>query len=631
MKGKAKFHLAKIIRAGVAFSLLVLLIIISIYFITHWRKEEVVPRETKEISQQKIERTEEIQHLEFKGDQGRIQIKAQKHYMGEDENYYLEGKVEILEYGKKGEQRVSIWGDKVVYDKDLNHFVLQGQGKVNYKNIFFESNYLEYNKKEEVLSSDKGVKFSSRNFKGSSQKISYFLNQERLTLEGNIEVEMMPGSRESPPLLVKGNSFTYIRQERKGNVEGNVQLFYGKNHSSSDFLSFELFEDEEHISLLSLKGAVKAYFLEEEKKTPSPEQGSFFSQTHERRLEAEEITFRAFLNLPKVHSVEARGNCSLKLIFYSGRISSLQAESMDFIFNLKRELRDFKATQKVRMFDKEEETGEERLLEGEEMSLEIRRNVLWVIGKANSPSRLISKNMEIAAQGIALFFKYGDLEAREQVKVVLKSEGGQRELMGFFSNDKPVFATAQEMRYWKEKKRFTFSGKTRIWQEKEMLLANEVIIFEESGEILCAGEVGSIIFHRPREGEKEEKIEISGERMSFEPQKRLVAYEENSSLRIKNINLSSQSLSVYLDAEKGKMKMIVAKGNVVIAQDLQEGQGEEARYNVTEETIELLGNPVFIDKDRGKIEGDKLTFYMGDGRIVVENKERKRSEIIIKT
>ncbi len=44
-----------------------------------------------------------------------------------------------------------------------------------------------------------------------------------------------------------------------------------------------------------------------------------------------------------------------------------------------------------------------------------------------------------------------------------------------------------------------------------------------------------------------------------------------------------------------------------------------------------MGNPILIDEDKGKTEGSKLTFYMADGRIVIENKDRERSETVIKS
>ncbi|GAH32736.1 unnamed protein product, partial [marine sediment metagenome] len=63
---------------------------------------------------------------------------------------------------------------------------------------------------------------------------------------------------------------------------------------------------------------------------------------------------------------------------------------------------------------------------------------------------------------------------------------------------------------------------------------------------------------------------------------------------------------------------------------LGEGRGEEAIYDPDKESVVLLGNPVLIDKDKGITRGDKLTFYLADDRILVENKARERSATVIK-
>jgi lipopolysaccharide export system protein LptA len=78
------------------------------------------------------------------------------------------------------------------------------------------------------------------------------------------------------------------------------------------------------------------------------------------------------------------------------------------------------------------------------------------------------------------------------------------------------------------------------------------------------------------------------------------------------------------------MQKILAEGKVIIAQQLSEGRGEEAHFDMENETIVLLGNPVLINKDRGRTEGDKLTFFLADDRILVENQGKERSFTVIK-
>jgi lipopolysaccharide export system protein LptA len=97
------------------------------------------------------------------------------------------------------------------------------------------------------------------------------------------------------------------------------------------------------------------------------------------------------------------------------------------------------------------------------------------------------------------------------------------------------------------------------------------------------------------------------------------------------MKLTSADLSIRLKAEGNEMERILAKGTVVILQKTKEGRGEEANYDLKTDTVVLTGSPVLVDKEKGNTEGDKLTFYLGDGRILIENKERGRSATVIKS
>ncbi len=86
-----------------------------------------------------------------------------------------------------------------------------------------------------------------------------------------------------------------------------------------------------------------------------------------------------------------------------------------------------------------------------------------------------------------------------------------------------------------------------------------------------------------------------------------------------------------MEKEGGKIKTISAEKDVAIVQGNYEGRGKKARYDLENEVITVVGNPVLIDKDKGVIEGSKLTFYMADDRIVIENEDSERSETVIKS
>ncbi len=624
-------NIPKIMRAGIIILLVILLAIIVRYFTISSLRKPQVPVKTDDLTQQKIEEKDKVVHFEIKGGEESVRFKADKHYVGEDKNYHAEGNVEIIFLKKREGKDVFIYGNEVVYDKDWNHFVLSGQGKVKYKDLVIESVSLNYDNKRELFSTEKGVSFSSEGFSGTAQKLDYLMEQEKLHFQENVHLRLRPNLETSFPVIAQGKRLEYSRKSRQGMMDGGVRLFHGESRAAASNLKFELSEDEDNLRTLVLKGKAKAFIREEEKKDiSSSRRPSPFSQSAMREVEAEEIELRAFPDFQKVQAVEASGNCSFKFVSSSGSFTHILAESVKFLFDQEGKLREFEALKKASMIDQEENSEERRLIEGDALIIKDKTDVLRVKGKGPYEARVSSSDSEVFAEEISIFLDNNNLEVKRGVKVVLNSKKGEKKRIGLFSKDQPVLINASEMRYFDEEKRFLFNGDIKAWQEKRILLAEEIVLYEDTGKILSTGGVKSIFPHKPKDEEKEERVEISSDKMTYRPEQNLIFYEKRSSLKVKDIDLRAQSVSVYLSEEEGDMEEIIARGNVVIVQNLGEGRGEEAIYDPDEESVVLLGNPVLIDKDRGITRGDKLTFYLADDRILVENRARERSATVIK-
>jgi len=624
-------NIPKIMRAGIIILLVILLVIIVRYFMIRSLGKPQVPVKTDDLTQQKIEKKDKVVHLEIKGGEESVRFKADKHYVGEDKNYHAEGNVEIIFLKKREGKDVFIYGNEVVYDKDWNHFELSGQGKVKYKDLVIESISLNYDNKKELFSTAKGGSFSSEGFSGTAQRLDYLMGQEKLHLQENVHLRLRPNLETSFPVIAQGKRLEYSRKSRQGVMDGGVRLFHGESRATASNLKFELSEDEDNLRTLVLKGKAKAFIREEEKKDiSSSRRPSPFSQSAMREVEAEEIELKAFPDFRKVQAVAASGNCSFKFVSSSGSFTHILAESIKFLFDQEGELREFEALKKAKMIDQEENSEERRLIEGDALIIKDKTDVLRVKGKGPYEARVASSESEVFAEEISIFLDNNNLEVKTGVKVVLNSKKGGKKRIGLFSKEQPVLINAREMRYFDEEKRFLFNGDIKAWQEKRILLAEEIVLYEDTGKILSTGGVKSIFPHKPKDEEKEERVEISSDKMTYHPEQNLIFYEKRSSLKVKDIDLRAQSVSVYLSEEEGDMEKIIARGNVVIVQNLGEGRGEEAIYDPDKESVVLLGNPVLIDKDRGITRGDKLTFYLADDRILVENKARERSATVIK-
>ena len=165
-----------------------------------------------------------------------------------------------------------------------------------------------------------------------------------------------------------------------------------------------------------------------------------------------------------------------------------------------------------------------------------------------------------------------------------------------------------------------------------MLSAGEISAQRDTGELRGAGRVQAV-FPRAakKEGGQEERLEVGGDNLSFSPKERLLSYRSGCWLKTQNASLTSDHIDVFMPGEDNAVTTIEAGGRVVIVSGQREGRGDKALYDLDKETIDLTGHPSLTDKVKGVIEGDKLTFHLGDGRIQVENRDRERSVTVIKS
>ena len=99
--------------------------VITFNLVTHSERRLKVPQTMKKRDLQKIDKKEKVKFFEARGEKGNLQIEAEKHYLGEDENYHLEGKVEIVFFDKSEGEDIYLYGEEVLYDSERTWFRFQ--------------------------------------------------------------------------------------------------------------------------------------------------------------------------------------------------------------------------------------------------------------------------------------------------------------------------------------------------------------------------------------------------------------------------------------------------------------------------------------------------------------------------
>src|SRR5205085_11159590 len=76
-----------------------------------------------------------------------------------------------------------------------------------------------------------------------------------------------------------------------------------------------------------------------------------------------------------------------------------------------------------------------------------------------------------------------------------------------------------------------------------------------------------------------------------------------------------------------RVERIVAEGTVVLTQPTRKATGEKLVYTSADDKFSLTGGPPSIfDAEHGKITGDSLTLFGQGDRVVVQSRNKSRSE-----
>jgi lipopolysaccharide transport protein LptA/LPS export ABC transporter protein LptC len=624
-----KLTFARTIRIFVATVLVAVIVVILWYFFSHRRPRAVIPQKRENIPVSKVERQDWVEHLDFKGDRV-IQVKAKRHYAGEDGRYVLEGNVEIRDFGKGEGEVIVLSGEKASYDQDWTEASLEGNAKLQYKGLTIESAAFTYLKDKEILASDKAVSFTSRKISGNARRMTYSFRQGSLRLEEEVELRMTEDTASDIPFVTRGDIVTFQRRQRRGVVEGNASFSFGKSHGRADSLRFEVTADEQYARTFSLRGNAQAVLIEEGKSAAGS--GTPAGPETERNISADEIDLRVFKNMHKIHSVEARNHCRLSSFAAPRGERIVRSGRMRILFDRWGGLREFYAWDTARLEERGGDAGSERTISGQVIFIGEKGRAWKIKAPEGGEARVDSQASEVTALSLTIYPRRKIMDAAGNVKVILKPRPEEGEAVGFFSSEQPVFGTALKMRYDENADRLQLREDVRMWQGKEILFADRMSALKKTGEIAGEGHVRAVLHHQQkREGAEEEKIEIGGETMIFTPQQHLLTYEQSCWLKSKKAELTSERINVFFLEKTSEIQQIEAQGNVTITEAFREGHGEKALYLPEEDTVILTGNPKIIDKEKGVIEGDKLTFRLGEGRIQVENKDRERSTTVIKS
>jgi lipopolysaccharide export system protein LptA len=615
MSARATFPV-KFARLGIAVLLAVLLAAVAFRLISR-RPHPVrpVPEKAAPVGRT-IDRKEGIRHREYKDGKVWDDLRADRFFLGEDGLNHLEGSVEILDHGRAEGRETRISADHVAYDKDMVHFKISGRVKVAAEDLTFESDSIEYDKTAGLYRTDQGGTFTSVRLGGSGRTFVYDEKRNELRLAGGFRFEASAGPPPSGAARITGDSLVYSRSEKTGRAEGRARLTSDDGEGASAALRFKLSADERTFDSVTFENGAKCVF-------------GGTARPGQRAVEAATVRLFSFAGSSRVSVVEADGSCRMSLAAPPEPGGRIEAAGLRLSFGREGELEGWTASGDVRM-SLTGKPGDERDLEGESIAYSRRPGLLTVRPKEGGIARLESAGSRIEAAAIDLETGPGNAVASGEVRCLLKPRPDGAPV-GFFSKDASIFVTCRSLKSFGDERRLHFEGQVRLWQDNGAIQADELDVLESSGEVRGRGGVTAGFPFRGRSSSEERRIKIGGGEMTFSPGDRTVTFRGGSVVRTPDFQLAAGTVAVSLVKGGKEIKRFTAGGSVVVSHGLYEGRGGEAVYDPGAGTVVLTGSPVLVEKGKGASRGDKLTFSLGDDRILIENKGQGRSITVVKS
>jgi lipopolysaccharide export system protein LptA len=616
---------------------------ISAYFFVHLRRP-AGPEPIKDVlTAQKIEIQEDARYLEFSGDLSRMEIHADRNYLGADGLYHLEsdpnrrGQVMIVDRGKKGGRDLRFRADRIVYEKDFVKAVLSGRVAIESRGLTVAAASFDYDKAADIFRNTTGVKIESERFSGTARTMTYSLQGDTAVLEGEIDFKLKPQGDNPETLRIFAARMVFNYTLRLARFEGGVRLVHGRSRGRAETVEILLFPDRDDLQFLWLMGKVDVRLREPKPAPKSPPvpvsdfKPLFSLESETQNITADQLMLTARLDVPRINSIRARGRAAFILTKASGGRTRIEGEAVRFFFDRDGALDAMALPAGGRLLGSDPGDPVERRLEGSLILYESLHQGLKSFGSPAVQAFSKAAGREVRADRIGLFLRDNNGNASGNVRIVVDRKPKAAGSAGFFQAGKPFFIQAEFLAFTDKDGRLIFNKGVRMWQDKQVLEARELTFTESSEDLAASGEVRSSFVQAPKEGAAEERVVVGGDGMAYDPRIRRIVFSGNGVLRLRDIDLKADELTILPAAEPGRTETIQARRRVFIRQGLREATGEAADYEIAKETIVLTGRPVLFDKAKGTIRGDKLTFRLADGNILVENRDQERSEIVIKS
>jgi len=259
----------------------------------------------------------------------------------------------------------------------------------------------------------------------------------------------------------------------------------------------------------------------------------------------------------------------------------------------------------------------------------------------------------------------GDFSAEGHVKSSRTPESDPSKTSEMLNGDQPLQAEARKMETRDRNRSFHYEGDVAMWQGANRITADVVDVNHEKKMLKADGHVVTTFYDQPKDkdqggsdnsgksaaktanakGGKSSKsgkpaapkapvkTVVQAPHLVYTDADRLAVYSGGVILDHAGTHVTSNDLRAYLadsDADS-RLQNAIADGNVQIKwsnpQRVRTGTGQHAEYYTDDERVLLTGGrPKFADSCKGNTEGEKLTYFANDDRLLVNGQSSQPAQ-----
>ena len=241
--------------------------------------------------------------------------------------------------------------------------------------------------------------------------------------------------------------------------------------------------------------------------------------------------------------------------------------------------------------------------------------------------------------------------AKSTDKTKDKDSGKQDSGGGMLDENEPLHARAKKMISTDNNNQVRYEGNAVLWQGANRLEGDVVEIDRYDGSLKAHGHVISQLLDKAKDDddstEKDPKKPattppqrvftiVKAPELSYDDNQRIAEYTGGATLQRSNMDVKAKEIRAFLrnDSNDSSLDRAIADGQVLIHSPapgrIRDGTSDHVEYFVDQDKVVLTGGrPKFVDSLRGTTQGEKLTWFSKDDRLLVDGVEAQPAKSVL--